>query len=61
MSKVIKKGLNKKFDPEETNSSVFNKIRRLWLKCSRCPPHRADNKSRHVKHGEKKPKYKDHV
>ena len=29
------------------------------LSCSHCPPHRAENAGRCVKHGPKKPKYKD--
>lgn len=29
------------------------------LRCPICPPHKGENAGRHVKHGAKKPKYKN--
>jgi hypothetical protein len=49
-------------EQETTNSSVFNKLFRRLLNCSFCPPHKYENygHGEPKKHGNKKPKYKDH-
>ena len=44
---------------EETNSTVYNRLLRLDLNCSICPPNRGENSKRKSKHGKTKPKYKD--
>jgi hypothetical protein len=43
----------------ETNSTVYKRLARLWLKCSFCPPNQGENSGRVAKHGEKKPKSKN--
>ena len=43
----------------ETNSTVVNRFRRGYLRCSICPPNKGENAKRKPKHGNKKPKYKD--
>ena len=55
-------GISRLWKSEESNPSVFNKVMRKLLSCSYCKPHRVENKGHHgyVKHGVKKPKYKDH-
>lgn len=44
---------------ENTNSSVLKKIRRYFLTCRYCPPHKGENATRKPRHGVKKPKYKN--
>ena len=49
----------KSLSEKETNSTAFNRIERLHLSCSICPPNRGENAKRKAKHGKTKPKYKD--
>lgn len=40
----------------DANSAVDKKLRREDLRCSFCPPNRAENRKRQPKHGVKKPR-----
>ena len=44
---------------DNTNSTVDDRLRRLDLSCSICPPNKHENASRKPAHGNKKPKYKN--
>lgn len=49
-------------DREKTdNASVYAKLGRRRLNCELCRPHRGENRGRWVKHGVRKPRYKDHA
>lgn len=50
----------KKVIKETDNSREYKMFKKkIDLKCSLCPPHKMENASRRVKHGSKKPRYKD--
>ncbi len=42
-----------------SNPTVYNRLKRLELKCPLCKPNRGENKKKCRKHGVRKPKYKD--
>lgn len=42
-----------------TNSTVDDRLRRNYLRCPYCRPHKGENKTLHRKHGVKKPKHKN--
>lgn len=47
-----------KTDPEDTNRTVDDRVRRKKLKCSICKPHKGENKT-YTKRGVKKRKSKN--
>jgi hypothetical protein len=43
----------------EDNPTVYNRLKRLELRCSICKPNRGENCKRHAKYGKTKPRHKD--